>query len=276
MHQILIHGLDELMISQEVTFTCPPALIDLRLLIEAALRHATGQVARRRSGLYAPDRFDAGDFDLRTVRQPGGRYQIQAYLQPEALHLRLQPTWDCATTAMDAVLEALSGHPNVGLNSVEPRILRSIHFHVDVQGYDFRGIQLARFRRPGGAKVRVTYGRALQLESIEIGDERLMIYDKSAEIEANPRKAYVKPLWVASQHYDASAPVWRLEYKTKLREDGHSPPYDINAIWRKLLECIWLAWGDSRAPLWRDLADIRFVAPWPADFGIPTSCAVIC
>jgi len=41
----------------------------------------TSQVAPRRNGWYAPDRFETADFDIRTVYQPDNRYQIQAYLQ---------------------------------------------------------------------------------------------------------------------------------------------------------------------------------------------------
>jgi len=38
MHKILLHGLDELMVSQEVALVEHPPLIDLRILIEDSLR----------------------------------------------------------------------------------------------------------------------------------------------------------------------------------------------------------------------------------------------
>jgi len=132
----------------------------------------------------------------------------------------------------------------MGVASAEPRRLRSLHYHVDVQGRDLGKIRLDRIRRPGGSKVRVTYGRGLQLESVEVGEERLMLYDKLPELEEHPEKAYVLPLWRLNGYSLPTALPGAWNTRPSSARLAPSA-YDVNAIWQHLLGCAWVNWATT-------------------------------
>jgi hypothetical protein len=270
MHELLLHGFDEVHVGQQFTYSAGCSDEGWISQAEYALRRAGFQPRRLRSGNPNRARFDLGDMTL-SVRGPlrrcGGGLCL---LLPEPLHRCPEVTWRRAQTALSTLRSALNAEVDG-----EPEI-ESFSLHADYAGPRIAPCTEAALRSGLGVRIRPEKREGSGEFSGFTGwlgkSCVWRIYRKDWQIIDKPRAAWLQGLWPRTP----VEPVWRNEivFQPKLIRRSGVVTLDaggVNECWRWALSNL-LTWTRKRrgrqdrapAPLWRAMGQLKFRPPWEA------------
>lgn len=263
--QVICHGIDELMLETGFTSDQASTISDVRVRVQEAL----GASGTR--PLFLETTLKAGSWTLRIPSvelrvHPRGnrRFIVHAWIHPEALHADPAGVYQSAWTALDTI-RRLYLPPGA---QPAPISLHSLALHADVVGWNYAPSTAARvlFRPRRHLDGHMTAGRWTG----SVFGRRLDIYDKQAELEQEPRKAWIRDYWPSG----ISRVVWRIEPRWDSGALARRPaPVTFDDLWRERLSEIRLvrrpkgAKGDPNYrwptdPVWRMLEALHFVEPW--------------
>lgn len=246
--RVLCSGVDTL----EASFTgelCPALLEALKVMKGQAQEHD------------APQPFDIGQYPFAV--SPSGLKPWRYVMKGDDLHLRLsgskhvpsvfvrllsigfasmghETAWDLGRTRAESCGQRI-GHSG----------LSRIDLYADVQGFEPTAEVMAGMVTP--AVKRNLWFSGARLETCQYGKNEIVcrVYDKTEEL-ASSGKEWMRRVWAQTDGYDATQPVWRIEYQLRrefLRE--LDPPVVTVEDAFARLDDLWrtsLAWAELRVP----------------------------